>query len=483
MIVGARVAGCAAAIPLVRAGRKVVLLDRSRFPSNVLSTHGIWPSAVAELRKLGALERVLAYEPPKIRSAVFHHLGVPLKGGFNPVENIDYMLVIGRPQLDLALVETACAEGADVRERTAVTGLVWDGDRAAGVRYRSLDGDGAEGEVRAPLVIGADGRRSMVAEHVGAARPYRGSRNGRGFAWWYMDDPKVGTDWRETGALLRVNETIVLIGGMPADRMLVLAVCPAADIPRYRRDPEGMFERLMRENRRMADRVRGAGRATHAFTADELSAYFRASSGHGWALTGDAGHFKDPGIAQGIRDALFFSRLLGEVAAPVLGSPAKLDWALHEWEAERDRACLSTYHWANRETRVDPVQPILLEALRTFSAGEGEFGFGDVLSRLRDYEEVANRRRGMLWVSRALLRPGADRRLIARQALQEMRIDSAVRLERWLGRFRTTRPNPSELPGPSWPAAHARTAREAPSQAAGSGNGSARAPVLARSGS
>ena len=74
-------------------------------------------------------------------------------------------------------------------------------------------------------------------------------------------------------------------------------------------------------------------------------------SGPGWALTGDAGHFKDPVLGQGIRDALRFGRLAGEVAAAALDVPRRLDVALSTWEAKRDRECLPAYQWGNRETR------------------------------------------------------------------------------------------------------------------------------------
>lgn len=449
IVVGARVAGCATSIALSRAGKKVVVLDRTRFPSNTLSTHGFWPSAISELAILGALPRVMAYEPPKIRNFLFHHMGYSVRKPFNSVAGFDFAMCMPRTQLDTALVETTREAGADVRERTTVTELVREGGRVAGVRFRRHDG--VTGEIRAPLLVGADGRRSTVAEAVGVAEPYRGSRNGRGFAYWYMDDPKLGTPWRETGTFWRTGDSIVLTGPMPGGRLCVVCMVPVERIPTYRRDPEGAFEELLRDHRHLADRVQGATRPTRVFTTAEIPAFFRASSGPGWALAGDAGHFKDPSIAQGIRDALHFGRRLGEVAAPVLRRPAELDAALAAWEHERDRECLSTYHFANRETRVDREQPILLEALRTFTHTGGGLEFADVLSRRRDYEEVVSPGQSMVWLVRALSRPGADRRQILKQVGQEMRINRDSGIELMLDRFRPTRQHASEQPGLQWP--------------------------------
>ncbi len=93
-------------------------------------------------------------------------------------------------------------------------------------------------------------------------------------------------------------------------------------------------------------------------TAD-VSAYWRASSGPGWALAGDAAHFKDPVTGQGMGDALRMGRTLGEALAPLLDDPAAADLATRNWEHETARHCLHAYHFANLETVAEPVSPVL----------------------------------------------------------------------------------------------------------------------------
>ena len=93
-------------------------------------------------------------------------------------------------------MESAREQGVEVRERCTVEALRWRAGRVAGVRYR--DADGAEHEVDATLVVGADGRRSTVASLVGAWTPYRLSRNGRGLVFRYLEDPLAGTVHAET---------------------------------------------------------------------------------------------------------------------------------------------------------------------------------------------------------------------------------------------------------------------------------------------
>jgi flavin-dependent dehydrogenase len=450
VVVGGRIAGCATAIPLARAGRRVIVLERGRAGSNSLSTHGLWPGGVGELSKLGALERVLELDPPKVRWYVLHHLGYTIKQLLRPVDGFDYVICVARPQLDTALIETAREAGAEVREQTRVTELMWAGDRVAGVRCTPTSG-GEPTEIRAALVVGADGRRSTVAELVGEATPYRGSKNHRGFAYWYMDDPHAGTEWRHTLPLWRVGTTASLVLPMPENRMCVALMGPVADLPRFRADPVEMWERVLRESRHLAARVAGATNASRMFVAADLTSFFRRSSGPGWALAGDAGHFKDPVLAQGMRDAMEFGRRLGETAAPLLDSPADLDVALRDWEHARDRACLPMYHFANRETCIAAQQPAIVEAFRMF-ARQGETSeMADMFSRVIRPDELLTPGRGIRWLTGALMRPGADRRLILGQASHDIPIDVATGIERARGRFRSEGHHPSENAGWEWP--------------------------------
>ena len=357
VVIGARCAGSAAAIALARAGRKVLAVDRSPFPSDTLSTHLNFPSSVAEMQRLGALPRIRRSGAPECREGMVAAKGVECIDRFRPVEGIDFALCNPRPAFDLALVETAREAGAEVRERTGLVDVRWSTGRASGVRLRGPGGE--EYDVDCSLVIGADGRSSATADRVGAAQPYRGSRNGRGLAFFYSDDPQVGTVWRGRVIQLRAGTTHTLVFPCPEDRMLVLFMGPAEEIPLFRKDPDGMLGRMLAENPTAAERVGDAPNRTKLRSTGSVAAFFRRSSGPGWALAGDAGHFKDPVIGQGMRDAMRFGRLLGEAAAPVIDDPAALDRALLEAERDRDRECMASYHWGNRESRIMPLTPLL----------------------------------------------------------------------------------------------------------------------------
>ena len=187
VVVGARVAGSPAAIELARRGRKVIVLDAGTFPSDTLSTHVIFPTCVAELDALGALEPLLATGSPTHPHVLINHGGVDVHWDYTDVGGFDYGMCPRRTVLDNILVETARAAGAEVREATKITGVEWKGGRVSAVTWS--DRKGHTGTIDTKLLIGADGRRSTVAELVGAGTPYRRNENGRGLVFMYVDDP------------------------------------------------------------------------------------------------------------------------------------------------------------------------------------------------------------------------------------------------------------------------------------------------------
>jgi len=426
VIVGSRCAGSAAAIALARRGRRVIALDGASFPSDTLSTHLFFPNHWAELERLGARDRVMALDPPLHTEAGIGTDAVDVTGPFNAYEGFAYGSCVRRPGLDDALVTTAREAGAEVRERTRVTALLRDPDgRVAGVHYK--DRDGNEGEIRAKLVIGADGRNSTVARLVGTTAHHEWE-NRRLMAFAYYDDPRdelrhVASQWRDGDELATV---------FPCDggQSVVLLMSPKARAEEFQDDAVGAFERTVERIGPLADRLSGCTRESKVRASYKHPAYFRHSHGPGWALTGDAGHFKDPVTAQGIRDALRFGRLLGEAAAPALDDPAALDRALEAWEEDRDAQCLPMYQWANGLGLADDVSPIEAAAYKWFAGRPGgPTEVLDVFSRRRLPGEVFSIPRVLRWVVAALRDPAVPNAHLRATLKRDLRREGARMLE------------------------------------------------------
>jgi menaquinone-9 beta-reductase len=458
VIVGARCAGAVAAAVLARAGRDVVVLDRARFPSDTLSTHVLFGGGVDVLKDIGAWEKIAARDPAYMRELDLTFDGevhVREPWGAPEGSSSDYVWCIPRPIQDAALVETAREHGADVREGWEVLDVLWRAGRVAGVRAK--DETGEVHELRARLVVGADGRRSTVAARVGAWRPYRASKNGRGLVFRYVDDPRAGTPDAERLHQWRDGESFCMtFPSAPQPRMVALVMGPASDVARARKDPEGTWAEFGRRHPGWAKRIEGATNLSKLRSTADVPAYFRSSSGPGWALAGDAGHFKDPVIGNGQRDAMWMGHRLATMAAPVLDDPGRLDATLRRYEQERDEECLSAYHFANSETRIQRQSPVLIALARELSRRDAPApDISDVFQRVRDQQEVLPVTRLAKALGLAVRhdlrhRPRALPETV-RGAMADLRTDLAVRAELRARRFRSTRTiKGSEHPGWTW---------------------------------
>ncbi len=446
IVVGARCAGAAVAAMLAAAGRSVLVLDRARFPSDTLSTHAMFPSGLAELERIGAWPRIRDGIRPARLSTVRITLGdgTDVTDSWEPVGGIDYGASIPRNLFDVELVANARERGADVRERCAVERVLWERGRVVGVAYR--DAEGERREARAEVVVGADGRRSTVAAEVGAWAPYRGSRNGRGLVFRYMDDPLAGRLESRTMWQWRDGDSLAFAFPNPNGRIICLFMGDAAEVRVARRDPEGYWARKLAEHPGCAARLAGATNMTKLRSTDDTQAYWRASSGPGWALAGDAAHFKDPVTGQGMGDALRMGRTLGEALIPALGDRDETDRALRRWEHATARHCLHAYHFANLETVVAEVSPVFRELVKDATRGPGP-DLSHVFGRTRHTQEIITWPRMARALTLALVR-GPHRVRVLRDGIAMGRVQRRIRAEIAADRFREAGPvEGSDHPG------------------------------------
>ena len=75
IVVGGRVAGASTAMLLARAGARVLLLERGRYGTDTLSTHGLMRAGVLQLSRWGLLDRLAAAGTPPVRSTTFRIAG------------------------------------------------------------------------------------------------------------------------------------------------------------------------------------------------------------------------------------------------------------------------------------------------------------------------------------------------------------------------------------------------------------------------
>jgi 2-polyprenyl-6-methoxyphenol hydroxylase-like FAD-dependent oxidoreductase len=354
IVVGARCAGAPTAMLLARRGYRVLAVDRARFPSDTVSTHLVHPPGVAALRRWGLLDRVIATGCPAIHTYAFDFGPFTLVGSPG-VDRADVAYAPRRTVLDKILVDAASAAGVDVREGFIVEGVVFDGDRVAGIRGNRPGG--AAVTERARVVIGADGLRSLVAQAVDAPRyrekapllaayysywsglPMEGrfevySRPHRAFAAWPTNDGLT-----------------LVIGGWPYSEF----EAKKADIERH-------FLEVIDLAPDFADRLRGA-RREERFAGMAVPGYFRKPFGQGWALVGDAGYNKDFITAQGIQDAFRDAERCARALDEAWSGRRAFEEAMADYQAARDEHVLPMYELTAEIASLEPPPPELQQIL------------------------------------------------------------------------------------------------------------------------
>jgi 2-polyprenyl-6-methoxyphenol hydroxylase-like FAD-dependent oxidoreductase len=358
IIVGARVAGATTAMLLARKGLKVLALDRAAFPSDTLSTHQIQLPGVARLARWGLLDRLVAAGTPAVRRLRFDPGPAVLAGALPAYDGVDAIYGPRRTLLDRVLVDAARDAGAEVRENAIVDGLLAGSGSVTGVTFKNS----TVREEHARLVVGADGRNSLVARTVGAPR-YR-EKPGLSMAYYAY--------W--SGVPLSGGEIYArdrrAIGAWPTNDGLVITYvgAPVADFAAFRRDPEGNLLAALDLAGDLGGRVRAGHLVEHLRGTPELPNFFRRPYGPGWALVGDAGYVLDPITAQGIADALRDAELLADAVAAGFGGIRPLDRALAGYQRERDRAALPMYRFT---TGLAAFRPPAVQEEVLFGAIEG----------------------------------------------------------------------------------------------------------------
>ena len=353
VVVGSRVAGASTAMLLARQGHRVLMVDRVRMPSDVVSTHAVLRSGVLQLKRWGILDRVVEAGTPPIQDIVLgfgeERIGFQVKDEYG----VDTLYAPRRTVLDQIVVEAAVDAGAEFAEATRMVDLLHDGGRVSGIVAGS---NGRETRVSSRIVIGADGVWSRTAELVDAPA-YERHPATNAVTYAYYDGVDVPGFWFQFTP--GVNAGVI-----PTNDGLscVFVGRPTQEIGRFRADPQAEFDRLLRRaGEDLSQRVGSGSRVTGFRGTDGLPGFLRQPWGPGWALVGDAGYTKDPISAHGISDAMRDAELCARAIDQALSTPGDAQEAMGEYQTTRDRLsremfresmALARYEWDANEASV-----------------------------------------------------------------------------------------------------------------------------------
>ncbi len=338
IVVGARAAGAATAMLLARYSLRVLLLDRSPLGSDTLSTHALMRGGVLQLSRWGLLDQIIAAGTPPVTRTAFRYGGESAVITIKPSHGVDALYAPRRTLLDPLLVQAAVDAGVEVHHSTSVTDLTRRHDRVAGVHATISDGRSVE--LAAPLVIGADGIRSIVAKHVDA--PYsRVGQHATATTYGYWSDFAIdGYEWN-----FRPNACSGVIPTNDGKACVFASASPK----RIAKGGVAVLSDIIAEGApQLAERLRRASPPAGTRTWPGQPGYIRRGHGPGWVLVGDAGYFKDPLSAHGLTDALRDAELLARAVAGGLGDESSLDDALEHYQTTRDRLSIPLFDVVDR---------------------------------------------------------------------------------------------------------------------------------------
>jgi len=334
IVVGAGPAGAATAILLAERGLRILVLDRARFPRPKICGEYLSPETLRILDRLGALKAVDgAGATPLSGMRISAPDGTTVAGAYRAIgpwrPYRDHALALRREILDAILVDRVRALGVDVRERTRVTDVLVEDGQVVGVE--AMDAATRVHVFRAPLVVAADGRGSVVARRLDLQRPHRWQRMA------LMTYVRGVSECGEVGEIFIDPPDYAILNPVAPDRVNMSVVVPRRDAAAWSHRLDDFFAARVGQMPHLARRVTGAERIAPVQAMGPLAYEVVPPAVGGVLLVGDAAGFYDPLTGEGVFSALRAAELASEVAADAVTAGDCSVERLAAYQRARDR--------------------------------------------------------------------------------------------------------------------------------------------------
>lgn len=337
VVIGGGPAGATAGTLLAQQGQRVVLFERDHFPRFHIG-ESLIPETYWVLKRLGMLEKMQRSHFVKKYSVQFVNELGRLSEPFYFVEHKPHECSqtwqVVRSEFDKMMLDNAREHGVEVHEGARVVEVVFEGERATGVRVQ-LEG-GEEQIVRSQVVVDASGQSSMIMSRLGLRDWDAVLKKAALWTYWEGAYRDSGRDEGAT-LVLRTAGKKGWFWYIPQHNNVVsVGVVDDYDYlfkQRPNRDHETIYNEEVARCPGLQPRLAGAKRVDQFYVAKEYTYRSRRASGDGWVLVGDAFGFLDPLYSSGVLLALKSGQLAADAVAEGLSKGDTSAAQLGKWEA------------------------------------------------------------------------------------------------------------------------------------------------------
>ncbi len=371
IVIGGGPAGSTVAALLAEAGHSVLIVERSTMPRFHVG-ESLIPQTYWTLKRLGVIEQFKRSAFPKKFSVQFVSDGHKESAPFYFDEHIDHESAqtwqVERADFDQMLLENAIAKGATLRTQAQVLDVLFEGDRAVGVKLKlagqtsdpetassepaaSASADAAPPsepralatgppqvcEIRSRVVCDASGSSAFLSTRLGLKQPNPLLR--KGSIWSYFRGAQRDSGKDEGATIIMQTEGKQSWFWYIPLRDDVVSVGCTGDMPHMfpkGSAPEQTFARELDRCPALQKRLQHATRCMDFFTTKDYSYGSSAAAGPGWVLVGDAYGFIDPVYSSGVLLALKGGEFVADAVHAALEANDLSGSALGSWQETYD---------------------------------------------------------------------------------------------------------------------------------------------------
>ena len=341
-IIGGGPAGSSAGTLLAKAGRRVVIFEKERFPRFSVGESTL-PAVLNTLERMGVREKIdnggfLIKYGGEIVSACGRRVRFYFRNGFKAKRPTAYQVL--RSEFDRILLDHAAETGCDVRQQTPVNSFEIDDD---GVTLSS--GNGGQ-VVRAKYVIDCSGRNCLIGNRFQLKRPFPNLRKFSLYA--YYDDVRRedGPDGTLT-RMVRTKDSWFWMIPLSGNTTSIGVVMDTEKFRGLKMNPEEALANCIAEQPVVNESMENARRVTNVYATGDFSYRNKQLFGDRWLLAGDAAGFIDPVFSSGVYLALLSGEQAADALNLVLDRPQQRAKAFRYYERRIGRVLDIYLRWAS----------------------------------------------------------------------------------------------------------------------------------------